>query len=84
MIFFGYLMQDTRNISDAVGKMLCGMIVLLGSFVKEVGAARMQLQDTSGPSLRRSKRQRSIRIEEPEDEEESDQAHKLDDEEEDE
>jgi hypothetical protein len=77
-------MQDTRNISDVVGKMLCGMTVLLGSFVKEVGAARMQSQDTNGPSLRRSKRQRSIWIEEPEDEEESDQDHEPDEEEEDE
>jgi hypothetical protein len=73
-----------RNISDAVGKLLCGMTILLGSFVKEVGEARMDAQDTHGPSLRRSKRQRSIQIEEPKDEEESEHEQELDDEEDDE
>jgi hypothetical protein len=73
-----------RNISDAVGKLLCGMTILLGSFVKKVGEARMDAQDTHGPSLRRSKRQRSIQIEEPKDEEESEHEQELDDEEDDE
>jgi hypothetical protein len=81
MVFSVYLMQDARNISDAVGKLLCGMTVLLGSFVKEIGEARMHAQDTSGPSLRRSKRQRLIQIEDPEDEEESEHEQELDDEE---
>jgi hypothetical protein len=52
-----FLVKSGVTIFDVVGKMLCGMTVLLGSFVKEVGAARMQSQDTSGPSLMRSKRQ---------------------------
>jgi hypothetical protein len=74
-------MQVTRNISDAVGKLLCGMTLLLGSFVKEVGEAQMHAHDTNGPSLRRSKRQRPIQIEEPEDEEDSELEQELDEEE---
>jgi hypothetical protein len=74
-------MQVMRNISDVVGKLLCRMTVLLGSFVKEVGEAQMHAQDTNGPSLRRSKRQRPIQIEEPEDEEDSEHEQELDEEE---
>jgi hypothetical protein len=81
MVFSVYLMQDTRNISDAVGKLLCGMTVLLGSFVKEVGEAQMHAYDTNGPSLRRSKRQRPIQIKEPEDEEDFEHEQELDEEE---
>jgi hypothetical protein len=81
MVFSVYPMQVTRNISDAVGKLLCGMTLLLGSFVKEVGEAQMHAQDTNGPSLRRSKRQRPIQIEEPEDEEDSEHEQELDEEE---
>jgi hypothetical protein len=64
-------MQDTRDNSDTVGTLLCEMTILLRSFVKEVGEARMHAQDTSGLRSRRSKRQRSIQIEEPKYEEES-------------
>jgi hypothetical protein len=81
MVFSVYLMQDTRNISDAVAKLPCGMTMLLGSFVKEVGEARMHEKDTSDPSLRRSKRQMPIQIEVPEDEEDSEHEQELDDEE---
>ncbi|CAL5010773.1 unnamed protein product [Urochloa decumbens] len=59
--------QNKRKLSQAVIKVISGVTQLLGTFVHEVGAIGIgQNEETSVPSLRRSKRKRTTEHEEPE------------------
>jgi hypothetical protein len=64
-------MQGKKKLSDAIGKMMCGITDAVGNFVQEVGAIRAQTahaadaNPSSSSCLRRSKRRRSTTHEEP-------------------
>jgi hypothetical protein len=82
-----YVLQEKKQLSDAIGKMMCGITDAVGNFVQEVGAIGTQTTPTphtadaipSSSGLRRSKRRRSTAHEEPQEDEDIDYA-KTDDE----